>query len=200
MDLVQAHLGRSPAVAWSRIIFLDLLRLGGSPQGLDLTVAHEVAHQWWGGILGVDSNDHTFMNESTATYASVLYLERTVGNEAARAALEAQAVSNARALLEAGDAVVDIPSREGQDLRERVLADYGKGPLGLLAIRREIGDEAFFAALRSYGEDHRFRIAEPADLLAAFEDASGKELDALWRHWFEAEELTAEEIEAIAGG
>jgi aminopeptidase N len=38
----------------------------------------------------------------------------------------------------------------------------------------------------------------PADLRAAFETASGQDLDALWSHWFDEAAMTHEEIEEIA--
>ena len=52
---------------------------------------------------------------------------------------------------------------------------YGKGALGFLAIRNAIGDDAFIERWRSYADAFRLGIAEPADLLAAFETASGQE-------------------------
>ena len=50
---------------------------------------------------------------------------------------------------------------------------YGKAALGFGAIRAEIGDEAFFAALKDYSLAFRFEVATPADLRAAFERAPG---------------------------
>jgi aminopeptidase N len=40
----------------------------------------------------------------------------------------------------------------------------------------------------------------PDDLRAAFETASGQDLDALWSHWFDEAAMTQEEIEEIAAG
>jgi hypothetical protein len=60
----------------------------------------------------------------------------------------------------------------------------GKAGLGFVAIRDEIGDVAFFEALRSYADSSRFDVATPADLLRAFERASDRDLDALWTLWF----------------
>jgi hypothetical protein len=38
----------------------------------------------------------------------------------------------------------------------------------------------------------------PDDLRAAFERASGRDLNALWSHWFDEAAMTREEIEEIA--
>ncbi len=205
LDLVETPLAGALAVSWSGIIFMDGPSLyehlaSENPDVFETVVAHEVAHLWWGASVGVDSNDHTFMNEGMAVATSIAYWQWTAGYAAAAEALDREVLRLARALMDDGDAVVDIPIRDDQDQGQRSLAFYGKGALGLEAIRNEIGDEAFFAGLQEYAETFAFRIAEPADLRAAFETASGEHLDDLWRHWFNAKEMTPEEIEQVAGG
>ena len=204
LDLVQTRLSGALAVSWSGIIFLDgpTLLAGYATTnvpGFETVVAHEVAHLWWGASVGSNSNDHTFINEGLATASSIVYLEATAGDDVAGSQLTRWVLAPARTLLERGDAVVDLPIADGQDPTIRSWAYYAKAALGFLALRKEVGDEAFFAGLRDFAETHRFGIAEPDDLLAAFETASGEELDRFWRHWFEATELTAEEIEALTG-
>ena len=80
----------------------------------------------------------------------------------------------------------------------RAWAIYAKASLGFLAIRQQIGDEAFVAGLRLIAERYAFAIAQPADLRRAFEEVSGQDLTELWRHWFEAAEMTSDEIQALA--
>jgi aminopeptidase N len=74
---------------------------------------------------------------------------------------------------------------------------YGKGALGFLAIRTQIGDAAFREALASYAESFRLGIAEPEDLRAAFETASGQSLDQLWSFWFDSANVTRADVEAL---
>jgi aminopeptidase N len=203
LDLVQARLNGALAVSWSGIIFLDgPALLGGfavgDPVGFETVVAHEVAHLWWGGSVGSDSNKHGFINEGLATVSSLLYLEWTAGEAAAAAELQAWVVGPARALLRRGDAVVDLPIAEGQDPDARAWATYAKASLGFLAIRQQVGDEAFIAGLARYADRFAFGIAEPVDLRRAFEQASGQDLTELWRHWFDAAEMTGEEIRDLA--
>ena len=60
---------------------------------------------------------------------------------------------------------------------------YGKGGLFIAALRRQVGDEAFFAGLRQYVERNRYNIAHPDDLRLALEDASGQKLAKLFGLW-----------------
>jgi aminopeptidase N len=53
------------------------------------------------------------------------------------------------------------------------------------------------AALAAYADAFRFGIAEPDDLLAAFEAASGQSLQELWSFWFDSATTTPADIEAL---
>ena len=203
LDVVETPLDGALAVSWSGLIFLDGPSMLGrmattDPIGFETILAHEVSHLWWGSVVGTNSNDHTFINEGLATLSSVLYLERTAGLEAAALAREQWMLRPARWLLERGDVVADQPAAEHQDQTMRSAAAYGKGSLGFAAIRREIGDEAFFSALRAFAADNRFDIASPETLKRAFALAAGRDLDPLWSHWFNEAALTAEEIASFA--
>ncbi len=199
LDVVATPLAGAVGVSWAGIIFLDVAEFDLSQSGSDalaFTVAHEVGHQWWGGIVGVNSNDHTFMTEGLTNALTVIFLEESQGEEAAVAAVRRHIAGPYLDLLDrSGDQVVDVPIAEGQHGRGAIW--YGKAALGFLAIRQEIGDEAFFAALESYARTFAQRIAEPSDLLAAFEHASGEDLDDLWTTWFEAAETTPADVEAV---
>jgi hypothetical protein len=203
VDLVQVDPSGALGVAWAGLLFLDgpaLLNTYGEhdPDGLATVVAHEVAHLWWGILVGGDSNKHAYIQEGLATVSSLLYLEETLGPEVAGAELAAWVTGPAFDLLAAGDAVVDVPVAAGDDPTIWSTAAYGKGSLGFLAIREEIGAEAFEAALHDLATRYTWGEMTPDDLRAAFERASGRDLDALWSHWFDEAAMMQEEIEAIA--
>jgi len=60
---------------------------------------------------------------------------------------------------------------------------YTKGALFFKALRQEIGDKAFFQGLRDYYQSRYFSVAHAEDLLAAFENAAGGELDGFYQKW-----------------
>jgi hypothetical protein len=204
VELVQVDPSGALGIAWAGLLYLDgpaLLATYGEydPEGLATVVAHELAHLWWGILIGGDSNKHAFIQEGLATVSSILYLEETLGPEVARAQLDGWVTGPALDLLASGDAIVDVPVTEGEDESIRSAAVYGKGSLGFLAIRQEIGPEAFEAALHEVATHYAWGEMTPDELRAVFETTSGQNLDALWSHWFDEAAMTQEEIEAIAG-
>ncbi len=205
LDIVQTELAGALGVSWSGIVFMDAQRLDAAldsgpelDDGVVFTMIHEIGHQWWGGIVGVNSNDYAFMNESVTNYLTVVVYDDLFGEEAAVVALRRWVAQPYLAMLESsGDGVVSTSIDDVSDAVTFGRLIYGKGALGMLAIRLAIGDDAFFAALRSYADEHAFGIATPGDLLHAFESASGLDLALLWRMWFEEARTTPLDVEQL---
>ncbi|HEV2127950.1 MAG TPA: M1 family metallopeptidase [Thermomicrobiales bacterium] len=162
--------------------------LGSRPGAIEFLVAHEVAHQWWYGLVGSNPHSNAFLDEGLTEYSTIVYFERQHGEEAAASHLRDGLIHRyGFMLVTTGDQVVDQPTVDFPDAGAYYATVYRKAGLGFQAIREEIGDDAFFTALRSYAEEHRFDVATPTDLLAAFEEASGQQLDDLWTLWFESD-------------
>jgi len=149
----------------------------------ELATAHEVAHQWWYGLVGNDQLDEPWLDESLTNYTTYLYYEEIAGSSRADRVKEGVFEEPYRlAQEEERDRGVAGPvaSFDERDYGDIV---YGKGPLFFDALRTELGDEAFFAALRAYLEAHRYGVAYPEDLIAALEETSGRQIDDLYRFW-----------------
>ena len=80
-------------------------------------------------------------------------------------------------------AVIDTAQRELLALLN--VNSYQKGGFVLHMLRRQVGDSAFFAALRNYYSTFRDGTALSDDLRAAMEQASGQKLDWFFRQWLE---------------
>jgi peptidase M1-like protein len=203
LELVQVNPSGALGIAWSGLVFLDgpsLLEGYGerNEEGLATVVAHEISHLWWGVLVGGDSNRYGYIPEGLATVSSLLYLSDTRGPEVAQQELNAWAIEPARRLLQAGDTIVDQPVSDDQEDSIRYASLYGKGTLGFLAIREAIGAEAFDAALRQISHQYGWQEMTPDQLRAAFEEASGQDLRALWTHWFDEAAMTESEIDTLA--
>ncbi|MBK9093631.1 MAG: hypothetical protein IPM84_12840 [Anaerolineae bacterium] len=66
---------------------------------------------------------------------------------------------------------------------------YAWGALGLHALRIEVGDEAFFAILRTYFDRFEGGNVRTADFIAVAEEVSGQELGAFFDSWLYSEEI-----------
>ncbi len=149
----------------------------------EMATAHEVAHQWWYGLVGSDQLDEPWLDESLTNYSALLYFEETAGSGVARTVKELAFEGPYRAIQQderdrgVAGPVAGFSERDYGDIV------YGKGPLFFDSVRDRLGDEAFFGALGAYLQAHRYGVAYPDDLLVAFEETSGQQIDDLYESW-----------------
>jgi hypothetical protein len=180
---------RSPAADTG--LLGQLLAGMGQAQGsiLEFTVAHEVAHQYWHGLVGSDSRQEPYLDESLAQLSALLYLEDRYGQARALQDRDQHVRMNYKAmrLLGKADGPVSQPvDRFGDPLRYAGLV-YGKGEGFFEAARALEGDAPFFAALQRYIARYRFRLATSSGLHEELARGSAhrNELRQLARHWLE---------------
>lgn len=187
LDVVEAPMRYALGVEYPGV-FLIASDLYTKPQEVSFTtaVAHETAHQWWYGLVGNDVFADPWLDEGLATYTSSLYFEETGGMQAYHGFtgyLE-EHYQDLRADGQDDMITQSLDYFERLD-RPRVYGGvvYTKGALFFAALRDEIGDTAFFAALQDYYQDYKYGVASPEDLLASFDLAAGHPLDAFYEEW-----------------
>ena len=169
------------------ILLADRMYTGDQKWRLDITAAHEVAHQWWYGVVGNDVFAEPWLDEALATFSSGLYMEDVWGVASFETQHQEWVERYESGLAQGNAGHIAWPLRDFEGSRPYVSTVYYKGAVFLNALREEIGDDAFFAALRQYYAEFQFRQAESSDFLAVFEQTSGRELDAFYQQWLYGE-------------
>jgi hypothetical protein len=207
LDLTAAELDGALGLAWTGAIWLDVGQIAedgrlddAEREGLRFYVYHEIAHQWFSNRVGADTNDHTWMAEGLAGVLAVAVIRDEDGAEAGVRAFMGGVAGPYRAFVNGGqDAIADSPIGELPGVVHSFVS-YGKGGVGFEAIRQEIGDEAFFAALSALCREYAWGILSPGEMLAAFETASQEDLGSLWSFWFEQSGVTVAQVDAVIAG
>ena len=153
---------------------------------IEFVVAHEVAHQYWHGLVGSDSREHPFVDEALAQYSAIVYLEDRYGKERAErdGMLNVKANYQMMRLLGSNDAPVDRPVEAFASMVVYAGIVYGKAPYYYQALRQTLGDEAFFGGLRAYVQKYAFKVA-PSTALADVLAPQNPKVAALAKHWLE---------------
>ena len=147
----------------------------------ELTVVHELAHQWFGDALVLDHWSDMWLNEGFATWSEWIWTERHGGQTAAQRFDQLYATP--------GD------SRDGQDLWFPAPAAlpgpadlfgtpvYDRGALTLQALREKVGDTTFFSILRTWYRENRHSNVTTPEFIATAERVSGQQLDHFFDVW-----------------
>src|SRR6266542_4217406 len=155
-------------------------------EGRAVVIAHEMAHMWFGDLVTMRWWDDLWLNESFADYFGfrvaaeatrftstwvTFALERKTRGYAA----DQRPSTHAVAPEEVADTATALLNFDG--------ISYSKGASVLRQLVAWLGDEAFLGGLRAYFATHRFDNATLADLLAALELASVRDLVEWSRLW-----------------
>ena len=149
------------------------------------TVLHEMAHMWFGDLVTMRWWDDLWLNESFATFASVLcQAEATEFTEAwtTFANSEKSWAYRQDQLPSTHPVAADIPDLAAVEVNFDGIT-YAKGASVLKQLVAYVGLEHFLTGLRDYFRAHAFDNATFDDLLTALEKASGRDLSDWGRQW-----------------
>jgi hypothetical protein len=137
---------------------------------LEWTVARAVAHQWWGATVGNDSEREPVLDEALANWSALLYYRETHGEPQSTAALNEQVrgVYTLYRTFGGEDMEASRSAREYRNSFQFSAIVSSKGALMFEALRKLLGDDRFFAALRDYYSANSLEVADMDDLRGAF--------------------------------
>jgi len=153
----------------------------------EFTTAHEVGHQWWHGIVGSDSRAHPWQDEALAQFSAILYSEDRYGAQRAKrdGDMNAKMGYSMMRLMGENDGPVDAPAKGRTQIAYGGLV-YGKGPYYFVALRKQLGDAAFFAAMQEYVKRYYLEFAPDnaiEDVMTRAAGAKGDQVATLTKRW-----------------
>ncbi len=166
------------------------------------TIAHEMAHMWFGDLVTMRWWDDLWLNESFAEYIGYRVCAAT-GNAHAWAdfGIERKGwgyAADRRPSTHpvAGNAAEDAESA----LNEFDGISYAKGAAVLRQLATRLGDDVLLAGLRRHFAEHRFGSATFADLIRSWTAAGAADLPAWAEQWLRTAGLDTLRAEPVAGG
>lgn len=145
-------------------------------------IAHETAHQWFGNAVTPRRWADLWLSEGVSTYLAAVYTQRARGDSTFAAELRRIRAEILSAPVVSQRPVVDSIGGEAP-LTLLNANSYQKGGFVLHMLRAQIGDDAFFGALRDYQRRYRHGTATTDDLREAMEHRSGTPLSSFFSQW-----------------
>ncbi|MCC7438839.1 MAG: hypothetical protein IT211_10140 [Armatimonadetes bacterium] len=147
------------------------------------TAYHELAHQWFGGLVTPTDFRHAWLNESFATFCEGLRSEDIGGYSGYLNYLNGLWNSYTRSVAprEGVLPLYDFPRVAPSSNYPTTI--YYKGALVVALLRYQMGDEKFYQAMRDYLQTYRFGNAGTDSLRAILEKHHGASLQPFFDQW-----------------
>ncbi len=147
-------------------------------------VVHETAHQWWYGAVGSDPIENAWQDEGLAEYSAIAFFETHKQYGVTREDAVTAALKEYRSYYDVYGSVLGRTDTHMTRHLKEYLSDYeykclayDKAVVMFDTLRKSVGDKKFFAGLKRYYADYKYKVATPQDLIGSFErvgvDAQG---------------------------
>jgi len=134
-------------------------------EGINERIAHEIAHQYWGGAVRTPSGEEEWLSESFAEYSAALLLKKFQGDAPYKRLLAHwKAGANESHNLAPVPLANRIRTPNNEDWN-RVKLLYDKGPYLLAALNKQVGDEAFMIFMKSYQKSFHNKLGTTKDVI-----------------------------------
>lgn len=164
---------------------------------LDTSLPHEIVHSWWGNAIEIDYAQGNWGEGLTTYLADYLLKERAGPPEGLD--YRRKILRDYAALVTPGN---DFPlsAFHGRMAKYQQAIGYGKGAMVFHMLRQEVGDQAFWSALRRMAAEGSGRVMGWRDLERIFSATAGRDLHWFFVQWVEqqgAPELTFEAVRTV---
>lgn len=160
---------------YSGLIFLrdEFLRPNYDLKHSEYILAHEIAHQWWYGLVGNDQLKEPWLDEGLANWSAYKYFQDIK---------ERPHNPSSQTIAKGMNLAKEL--REINSTTEYYQVAYTGGEAFWFGLEKEIGTDKVFKALRRYLAEYKHKIATTNELLKAIEAEANKDMDEYFNKWF----------------
>ncbi|MHC4861080.1 MAG: M1 family aminopeptidase, partial [Planctomycetota bacterium] len=169
-------------VSWDDFAVCDETLRKDIGELVDLVNVHEMAHSYFGDAVVIRDFAHAWLKESWATYIEACWREDKQGEDHFRCSL----LWKARSYFEESDEQYSRPIvtrvfNSSWDMYDRHL--YPGGACRIHMLRKMLGDDVFWAAVKDYLAAYSKRTVETEDFRRKLEEHSGRSLVKFFDQW-----------------
>ncbi|MCH5583893.1 M1 family metallopeptidase [Shimazuella sp. AN120528] len=143
-------------------------------------VVHELAHQWWYGVVGNNQAKEPWLDEGLTTFSEFLYMQKRMKQDDApwlkRVAIKTDEIHRSAGITSA-QRLYDYP-----DELYGIMV-YLRPAAMMFALMDEIGEKKVMKILNTYYHQYQFKIATTSDFLRIANQVAGKNLTPFFEKW-----------------
>jgi tetratricopeptide (TPR) repeat protein len=152
--------------------------------GIDEKLSREVAYQWWGQAVGLQSFDDTWLSQGMAEFSTLLFLKDNTNESQFQQAVQAE-LEKALAFEQAAS-IRNAPKQlDDQSAAFRSIVYY-KGALVFNMLRQLMGEKEFDKTLRDYYTAYNGKNVTLEIFETFFSKAAGRNLRFFFGQWLDS--------------
>jgi len=175
---------------WGAITFREIALLADDKtpfsrkRRIAVTVAHELAHQWFGDLVTMKWWDDLWLNESFATFMSHKAMDEIRKDWDLFGYFLSIETSEAMERDSLFTHPIHVPVKTPEEIEEIFdEISYGKGASILRMIERYVGEENFRKGVSEYLRKFSYSNAQASDLWTSISNVSGKDVNSIMEEW-----------------
>lgn len=153
-------------------------------------IVHEIAHQWWYGLVGNNQITSAWLDESLAEYSTCLFFEEyseygisyadQIKDATASYLIYVDVISSLNGKVNTN---MNLPVNHYTSEYEYTYMVYVKGVIMFDSLREAVGKEKLIKALKKYNKEYMFKIATEEDFIKTFKKVCHADLDKFFAGW-----------------
>ncbi|MGH9535173.1 MAG: M1 family aminopeptidase, partial [Terriglobales bacterium] len=149
---------------------------------MDVEIAHELSHQWFGDTVTCAHWSDLWLNEGFATFMQYTWDAHARGQDQAIRDWAQDADGYFAYAQERDHPVVDYQHGDPWNMFDPVT--YNKGGFAIRMLEARLGAPAFWRAIHLYLTRYKFHPADTRNFELAVEESSGQNLRPFFQRWF----------------
>jgi len=143
---------------------------------LDVTLTHEIGHNWFYGLLGSNEREHPWMDEGMNSFYEYKYAYKKYGDKNGELELLFDTKAKRRT-----DQPIETPAQQFSPINYEVVA-YHKTVKWMQLLQQTVGKPSFQQTMHQYFEQWKFKHPQPRDFETVFSQSAPIKLDTVFNY------------------
>lgn len=155
-------------------------------------IVHEIAHQWWYGLVGNNEFSQAWVDEALTEYSTALFFEKYEKYGFDYEIVIDNAFSTYKNFVQIYSSILgDVDESMNRNLAEfetepeYVNCTYTKGMLLFDSMRESLGKRKFEKCLKNYLKEYKYKNSSYAKMVESFSKSAGRNLQGLFEAYVE---------------
>lgn len=164
------------------------------------TIVHEIAHQWWYGLVGNNEFNYGWLDEGLTEFSTAMFFDKNSEYNVEYKTFMENAESSYSLFVDVYedvfknvDTTMNRKLNEFKTEPEYVYISYVKGMLLFDNLKTFVGEKNMLKGLKLYFKNFKGKNACPNDLINCFEKATGKNLQSFFDSWINGKVVISKE-------